>query len=195
MPWILISKYSSLYLTPPPLCVSHAWLDWEAISSWITTACKLLQQVIHTSCGGFLSKVVFFFLFFWLFTKAHTVPSHALTSSVWSECQLIILGFSVAQNTAVESDWAALLSKSEAVQYPIGTRVQVWCWQDISAGQCICSHPSSETLSAPTLHYHNALGSVKRPAVIWKGNYLLWNLLKQTLKYGKKKRAGVSGCL
>lgn len=69
--------------------------------------------------------------------------------------------------------------QSQAVQYPIGAHVQVWCWQDISAGQCICSCPSSETLSAPTLHYHNALGSVKRPAVIWKGNYLLWKLLRQ----------------
>lgn len=89
--------------------------------------------------------------------------------------------FFIAHNAAKECDWVALLNKSDAV-HCIGAHVQVWCWQDISAGQCICSHPSSETLSTPTLHYHNALGSVKRPAVIWKGNYLLWNLHRHTKK-------------
>jgi len=75
-------------------------------------------------------------------------------------------------------------------QYPIAARVQEGCWQDISAGRCICTRPSSETLSAPTLHYHNALGSVKRPAVIWKGNYLLWNLLQQSKEGGGERVEG-----
>lgn len=79
------------------------------------------------------------------------------------------------------------------MQCPIGARFQVWCWQDISAGQCICSCPSSETLSAPTLHYHNAIGSVKRLAVIWKGNCLLWNLLKQTKSRGRRRGRGWVG--
>lgn len=83
MPWILISKSSSLYLTPPPpLCVSHARLDWEAISAWLTTpprpASCFSRRVIHTSCGGFLSKVVEI-LFFLIYLQQHIlyVPSHA----------------------------------------------------------------------------------------------------------------------
>lgn len=71
------------------------------------------------------------FFFSRLFTAAHTVPSQAPTTRfVWSEWQLIIhsfLGFFCSRNTVKEFDWA--------VQY-IGTHVQVWCWQDISASQC-----------------------------------------------------------
>lgn len=184
MPWILIWKYSSLYLTSPPRRVSHAWLDCEAISRWITT-----------QPASFCGKSFTHFVEasnpkdFPLFFPAVYNMTYCTFTCTTSECQLIILSFSAAHDVVEESDWAqnavqepdraAPLSKSQAVQYPIGSHVQVWCWQDISAGQCICSCPSSETLSAPTLHYHNALGSVKRPAVIWKGNYLLWNLLRQ----------------
>lgn len=37
------------------------------------------------------------------------------------------------------------------------------------------------------MHYHNAIGSVKRHAVMWKGNYLWWNLLKEIKSKGRKK--------
>lgn len=98
MPWILISKYSSLYLTPPPLCVSHAWLDWEAeISTWITTQPrKLFRQVIHTSCWGFLSKVVVFFSLLYLlqhilYRHMHTfcvkqVSAGQKKAAIWRSC-------------------------------------------------------------------------------------------------------------
>ena len=157
--------------------------DWTERRLAHESRCSL--QAVTASHSHILSRLPIqswlFFPFLWVLTTAHTVPSHAPTSFVWSKC-LIILGF------------CNLLSKSEAVQYPMGSRVQVLCWQDISAGQCICSRPSSETLSAPSLHYHNALGSVKRPAVIWKGNYLLWNLLKQT-KSRRRRGRGLSWCL
>lgn len=177
MPWILISKYSSLYLTPPPLCVSHAWLDWEAIRPWITTqpASCFGKSFTHPVEASY-PKLCFFSSFFLAIYES----THCTFTYTNKFCVKQVSANYTRLFCSTKSDWPALLSQSEAVRYPIGAHVQVWCWQDISAGQCICSHPSSEKLSAPTLHYHNALGSVKRPAVIWKGNYLLWNLLKQT---------------
>lgn len=160
MPWILISKYFSLFLTPPPFCVSHAWLDWEAISTCIM-ACKVL----------------FIGLFF---TTAHTVQYLCNTFCVK---QMSANHAEMLQCDCAQQVWGR-------AQYPIATRVQGACWQDISAGRCICTRSSSETLSAPTLHYHNALGSVKRPAVIWKGNYLLWNLLQQSKEGGEERVEG-----
>jgi len=143
MPWILISKSSSLYLTPPPpLCVSHARLDWEAISAWLTTpprpASCFSRRVIHTSCGGFLSKVVEI-LFFLIYLQQHIlyVPSHAQIMCEEEE----------------ERKKNCNLTCSGSLRPRGFLRARTRCWQDISAGCCIGSHLSSETLSAPTLHY------------------------------------------
>lgn len=139
-------------------------------------AWELLQHVIRTSCWGFLSERVFFialFLAIYNTTYCTFTCTNNKFCGKWVSANHTEFFCSPKCCRLEEWDWAALLSKSQAAHYSIGAHVQVWCWQDISAGQCICSCPSSETLSAPTLHYHNALGSVKRPAVIWKGNYLL----------------------
>lgn len=122
MPWILISKYSLLYLTRPSLCVSHAWVDRDAISAWITTQ--------PTSCFGksFTHSVeasypkFFFFFPFPGYLQQHTLYFHMHHKQVsgQTKCQLIRCSFSVTQNAVENSDWTTMLSKSEAVLCPIG---------------------------------------------------------------------------
>lgn len=195
MPWILISKYSSLYLTPPPRCVSHAWLDREAISSWITTqpASCFGKSFTYPVLASYPKLFFFFFPFFLLFYQStyctFTCTDKLCVTRVSARCS----GFFCGPKRCRGIWLSCPAQQARGVQYPIVPSIRVRCWQDVSAGQRVCSRASSDAPSAPSLHYHNATGSVKRPAVIWKGNYLLWNLLKQAKSRGRRGGRGWVG--
>lgn len=108
-----------LYLTCPPPCLSHAWLDSTA---FMTTAPNWLWRVIHASYAKlfFLSSSPFVFCL-----QTHTPHFH-------------------------------VPFEADAI---IPTRAFCCSIRACVSRRCVCTHTSSETLSTPTTHYHNAVRS------------------------------------